>query len=65
MIDPKTGGVQTAHTTSPVEFVLVAPDGAGYELRESGILSDIAPTVLELLEVPAPKAMTARSLIAR
>ena len=33
-------------------------------LREGGILADVAPTVLELLEIPQPEAMTGRSLLA-
>ena len=44
----------TAHTTNPVPFVVTA-DGA--EVRD-GELSDLAPTCLELLGIPAPPEMT-------
>ena len=67
MVDPGTGGPHTAHTTNPVPFVLVAPESlarlhrAG--LREDGLLGDISPTILEILGVPQPGAMQARSLL--
>ncbi|MGQ9810154.1 MAG: 2,3-bisphosphoglycerate-independent phosphoglycerate mutase [bacterium] len=64
MIDPETGKPQTAHTTNDVDFVLVGNGLKGKKLRERGILSDIAPTILEVLGIPAPPEMTARSLIA-
>ena len=50
----------TAHTTNPVPFVLT---DAGAELREGGELSDLAPTVLSLLGIEQPAAMTGRSLV--
>jgi len=55
----------TAHTTNPVPFVYLAPDGTGggRRVREGGTLADIAPTVLELLGVPRPGAMTGDSLL--
>ncbi|RDI75243.1 2,3-bisphosphoglycerate-independent phosphoglycerate mutase [Gaiella occulta] len=52
----------TAHTTNPVPLLLTL-DGAA--LRGDGELSDLAPTVLELLGVPVPEAMTGSSLVAR
>jgi 2,3-bisphosphoglycerate-independent phosphoglycerate mutase len=51
----------TAHTTSPVPLVLTA---GGARLAEGGELSDLAPTVLDLLGLDAPEAMTGRSLVA-
>jgi len=65
MIDPETGKPQTAHTTNDVDFVLVGKGLQGAKLRPRGILSDIAPTILELLNLPIPPEMTAQSLIAR
>jgi 2,3-bisphosphoglycerate-independent phosphoglycerate mutase len=63
MIDPATGGPHTAHTTNPVPLILIGgPPGAG--LRD-GRLADLAPTLLELLGLPTPPAMTGRSLIRR
>jgi 2,3-bisphosphoglycerate-independent phosphoglycerate mutase len=56
------GGPHTAHTTNPVPCVLVGgPDGA--RLRDGGVLGDVAPTVLELLGLAQPAAMTGRSLL--
>jgi 2,3-bisphosphoglycerate-independent phosphoglycerate mutase len=50
----------TAHTTNPVPLVLTREEGS---LRAGGELSDLAPTVLELLGVDVPGAMTGRSLL--
>ncbi|MFD3190732.1 2,3-bisphosphoglycerate-independent phosphoglycerate mutase [Sedimentitalea sp. HM32M-2] len=62
MIDPETGGPHTAHTLNPVPVVLVGgPDGA--RLRD-GRLADLAPTILELMELPKPPEMTGESLLA-
>jgi 2,3-bisphosphoglycerate-independent phosphoglycerate mutase len=62
MIDEATGGPHTAHTLNPVP-VLVA-GGEPIRLRD-GILADVAPTLLELIDVPTPPEMTGRSLILR
>ena len=64
MVDPATGQPHTAHTTNPVPLIWIANEHAGRRLRDGG-LSDLAPTVLELLELPVPKAMTGHSLIVR
>jgi 2,3-bisphosphoglycerate-independent phosphoglycerate mutase len=67
----------TAHTTNPVPVVYAAPDGpelaaaapdelaGGYDLREGGILADVAPTLLSLSGIPVPEAMTGESLLRR
>ena len=61
MVD-EDGEPKTAHTTNPVPVIVVgAPKIAA--LRSGGQLSDVAPTVLELLGLPIPAAMTATSLI--
>jgi 2,3-bisphosphoglycerate-independent phosphoglycerate mutase len=61
MRDPQTGGPHTAHTTNPVPvFCLGAPAGA--KLHD-GILADLAPTILALMGVRQPAAMTGRSLL--
>ncbi len=62
MVDPETGGPHTAHTLSPVP-VLLFNGPAGASLRD-GRLGDVAPTLLALLGVDQPAAMTGRSLIA-
>jgi 2,3-bisphosphoglycerate-independent phosphoglycerate mutase len=55
----------TAHTFNPVPFVYLAPDGTsgGKRVREGGGLSDVAPTLLALLGIEQPAAMTGRSLL--
>ncbi len=50
----------TAHTLNPVPCIVTRD---GIELRDRGILADVAPTVLELLGIQQPDAMTGRSLI--
>ena len=50
----------TAHTTNPVPLVVTRTD---LVLRDGGELSDLAPTVLELLGLPKPDAMTGSSLV--
>ncbi len=62
MVDYETGEPHTAHTTNPVPFILVNYDEA-YTLREDGCLADIAPTLLEIMELPQPKEMTGKSLL--
>ncbi len=61
MRDPATGGPHTAHTTNVVPAMLIgAPAGA--QMAE-GKLADVAPTLLALLGLPQPAAMTGRSLL--
>lgn len=55
------GEPNTAHTTNPVPFILVSKEE--HQLHE-GILADIAPTMLELLQIAQPAAMTGKSLLA-
>lgn len=57
------GAPFTAHTTNPVPFILVDPRRKAARLRPDGLLADIAPTVLECLDLAPPEAMTGRSLI--
>jgi 2,3-bisphosphoglycerate-independent phosphoglycerate mutase len=61
MRDPTTGGPHTAHTTNPVPVFLV---GTGAPALRDGRLADLAPTLLALMGVPQPDAMTGQSLIA-
>jgi len=60
MIDPVTGGVHTAHTLNDVPVWLVGGEGGALH---DGRLADVAPTLLALLGVAQPAAMTGRSLI--
>ena len=63
MRDPITHAPHTAHTTNPVPFVLVDREHVGATLRPHGRLSDVAPTMLALLGIAQPAAMTGESLI--
>jgi 2,3-bisphosphoglycerate-independent phosphoglycerate mutase len=60
MRDPETGGPHTAHTTNPVPVLLV---GGGEGRLADGRLADIAPTLLELMDLPTPAEMTGTSLL--
>lgn len=59
MVNPD-GTPHTAHTTNPVPIILIDKD-----LKEikDGILGDIAPTILKLIGIPQPEAMTQHSLV--
>ena len=56
------GNVDTGHTASLVPLILIG-ENPGTTLRAGGELSDVAPTVLSLLDLPIPAAMTGHSLI--
>lgn len=62
MRDHGTGQAHTAHTIGPVPVVLVNPP-AGVTAIERGRLADVAPTILDLLGLDRPAAMTGRSLL--
>jgi 2,3-bisphosphoglycerate-independent phosphoglycerate mutase len=59
MMNPD-GSPHTAHTTNPVPFILIDEE---IKSIKSGILGDIAPTILELMGVEQPKEMTQKSLL--
>lgn len=61
MQDPVTGEPHTSHTTNPVPCFLVG--AASYVRLRDGRLADVAPTLLQLLGLPQPEAMTGRCLI--
>ena len=61
MRDPETGGPHTAHTTNPVPIVLTGAGNRG--LIAEGRLADIAPTLLELMDLPKPAEMNGTSLL--
>ena len=74
MINLQTGDVNKDHTTAPVPFIMISrevqrriPARAGYEtlaaLMPEGALSDIAPTVLEIMGLPVPEQMSGVSLV--
>jgi len=59
MLEPD-GSPNTAHSLNPVPMIVTVP---GVQLREEGILADVAPTVLQILGFEQPEAMTGRSMI--
>ncbi len=59
-IDPETGNKHTAHTTNPVPAILTSHT---HTLKGHGGLADIAPTILEILNIEQPKAMKGVSLL--
>src|SRR5207244_6064705 len=63
MIDPTTGGPHTAHTTYPVELIVVDDQQKGKKLLEGGRLADVTPTALHMMGLEKPREMTGRSLI--
>jgi 2,3-bisphosphoglycerate-independent phosphoglycerate mutase len=74
MIDPLTGIPETKHDANPVPIYLVGKEFEKpkdtnavdqIENETSGILSDVAPTVLKLLEINKPAEMTGESLLGR
>ncbi len=62
MVDTKTGQPHTAHTSHPVPFILVDSQNRP-ALRPGGALEDVAPTLLEYLDLPQPEEMSGRSLL--
>jgi 2,3-bisphosphoglycerate-independent phosphoglycerate mutase len=63
MRDPETGAPHTAHTLNPVPFLMVNAPSAVRQV-ENGRLADVAPTLLALMGLKQPEAMTGHSLIA-
>ncbi len=62
MIDYKTGEPHTAHTTNPVPLILVGMENV--QLKE-GKLADLAPTMLDIMNLEKPEEMTGESLLIR
>ncbi|MGJ8634588.1 MAG: 2,3-bisphosphoglycerate-independent phosphoglycerate mutase [Luteolibacter sp.] len=56
------GSPNTAHTTNLVEVIYVADDASSHKLHD-GILADVAPTLLDMLNLEKPKEMTGKSLL--
>lgn len=63
MIDYSNGNPMTAHTTNLVPFVYVSEEAKVKELRADGILADIAPTMLTVMDAEVPTEMTGKSII--
>jgi 2,3-bisphosphoglycerate-independent phosphoglycerate mutase len=59
------GSPNTAHTTNPVPCILVSQNAQNYEFTGKGILANIAPTILELMNIPKPQEMNENSILAK
>lgn len=65
MQDPETKTTVTAHSTNPVPFIVVGEELKSAKLKDDGRLSDIAPTVLSMMNLEQPEQMTGHSLIVK
>lgn len=70
MFNPKTGEIMTEHTTNPVPFIAISKDNKfptprkyDIDMRVGGMLSDVAPTVLDVMGLAKPEEMTGRSIL--
>jgi 2,3-bisphosphoglycerate-independent phosphoglycerate mutase len=64
MINNETGGVDTEHSTYPVPLMIIGKQFGGKSVMlPTGILADIAPTMLKILGISKPNSMTGRALI--
>ena len=63
MWDANTESTVTAHSTNPVPFMVIGEELKGKQLKEDGRLSDIAPTILDMMNLEQPAQMTGNSLI--
>ncbi len=64
MIDPQSGQIDTEHNANPVPFVAISKQFQGRsQVLTSGILADVAPTVLNLMGLTVPGSMTGRDLL--
>ncbi len=64
MINLTSGEIDTEHSDNPVPFIVV-DDELASRVKElpSGILADVAPTILKLLTLPQPQSMTGKALV--
>ncbi|MGV1098647.1 2,3-bisphosphoglycerate-independent phosphoglycerate mutase [Thiovibrio sp. JS02] len=65
MIDKDTGGPITAHSSNPVPLLMVGAAEQGLGLADGGTLTNIAPTILDLMGLPIPSEMESKSLLVR
>jgi 2,3-bisphosphoglycerate-independent phosphoglycerate mutase len=71
MISPETGLMETQHDPNPVPIYIVAPEFKGRKFSNwkslsnevTGVLSDVAPTILEIMGIPKPPEMNGESLL--
>lgn len=64
MIDAQSGQIETEHSTNPVPLLIISKDYVGRgDTLSSGILADIAPTILNILGLSVPSQMSGRNLL--
>ena len=63
MINRATSSIDTEHNANPVPFIIVGESFRTATQVSQGILADVAPTILSLMKIPAPSAMTGRNLL--
>ncbi|MCR4324393.1 MAG: 2,3-bisphosphoglycerate-independent phosphoglycerate mutase [Candidatus Curtissbacteria bacterium] len=64
LINPKTGAIDTEHNENPTPCIFALPELKGNTTQlKQGILADIAPTILTILNIPKPPQMTGRNLL--
>lgn len=64
MINPQTGEIETEHSANPVPFIIISKELIGRpQTLTSGILADVAPTILSILGLEVPGSMTGRNLL--
>jgi 2,3-bisphosphoglycerate-independent phosphoglycerate mutase len=64
MIDAQSGQIETEHSSNPVPLIIITKDFMGRsEMLPTGVLADVAPTVLGLLGIAVPTQMTGRNLL--
>ena len=65
MLNPSSGEMDTEHSKNPVPFMLITNDKSvtARKLRPSGVLADVAPTILDLFGMQKPEEMTGRSIL--
>ncbi len=63
LVEYDTGKPFTSHTTNPVPFYFAVPQMPNARLRADGILADVTPTLLHIMQIPQPPVMTGRTLI--
>lgn len=66
MLNPTTGAIDTEHSAYPVPLIIVNKQWLGKNtILRSGVLADVTPTILEIMEIEKPGVMTGRSLLER
>jgi 2,3-bisphosphoglycerate-independent phosphoglycerate mutase len=63
-INPQTGDISTEHTANPVPFIVIDKEFQGRSVHpHQGILADVAPTILSVMDIPKPAQITGRNLL--